>query len=42
MTIPQIVMTLFTEHTMAYFNGVFVSNRRTNLKKYKQGMEHNF
>jgi hypothetical protein len=30
------------EHTMAYFDGVFVSKQRTRLEKYKQVMEHNF
>jgi hypothetical protein len=35
-------MTLFMEHTMAYFDGVFLSNRRTNLEKYKHVMEHKF
>ncbi len=35
-------MTLFMEHTMAYLNGVFVNNRGTSLKKYKQVMGHKF
>jgi hypothetical protein len=30
------------EHTMAYFDGAFVSKQRTGMEKYKQVMEHNF
>ncbi len=30
------------EHTMAYFDGVFVNKQGIGLEKYKQVMEHNF
>jgi len=33
-------MTFFIKHTMAYFNGAFVTKQGIGLEKYKQVMEH--
>jgi hypothetical protein len=41
--LPQeIVITFLMEHTMAYFDGVFVSKQENGMEKYKQVMEHKF
>jgi hypothetical protein len=35
-------MTFFMEHTMVYFDDVFVNTQGIGLEKYQQVMEHKF